>query len=110
MVRGVEFNMGWRFKLDANTPKPLTGYNILIQIRPYSASTTIIKAWTESSPEVVFTPLTGAIDLNLKPTTTLSFDFKQAVIDCWIYNGTTDTDGDRSSTWTINLEHGVSRL
>ena len=109
MVRGVEFDMGWRFKFDANTVKPLTNYKVLIQLRPYSTSTTVIASWTDVSPEVVFTPASGSVDLHLKPSTTLAFDFKQAVIDCWVYNGTTDTDGDRSATWTVILDHGVSR-
>ncbi len=109
MTRGVEFPMGWRFKLDSVTPKPLTGYTVLIQLRPHEKSDIILGTWGNSSPEVTFTPATGSVDLLLKPSTTLAYTFKTAVIDCWVYNGVTDTDGDRSPLWTVTLDWGSSR-
>lgn len=110
MTRGVEFPIEWIFKTAPTVVKNLTGYEVLIQIRPSAQSTTLIKEWTEASGEVLFTPATGSVKLTLKPSTTLAFDFKQAVMDCWVYNGVTDTDGDRSPVVSITLDHGVSRL
>lgn len=110
MTRGVEFPIEWVFKTAPTVEKDLTGYKVLIQIRSTAQSSTVIATWTEISDEVEFTPLEGSVALTLKPSTTLAFDFKQAVMDCWVYNGATDTDGDRSPTVSITLEHGVSRL
>lgn len=109
MVRGVEFAMGWRFKSDQTTPKPLDGYNVLVQMRPYDRSDIVIDSWTSTSPELTFTPANGAVDLLLRPSTTLAYDFKTAVIDCWVFN-TLNTDGDRSPLYTVNLSWGSSRI
>ena len=109
MTRGVEFPMGWRFKLDSVTPKLLTGYKVLIQIRAHEKSDVVLSEWTEESSVVVFTPLSGAVDILLPPSLTISYTFKTAVIDCWVYNGAIDTDGDRSPLYTITLNWGSSR-
>jgi hypothetical protein len=106
IVRGVETTLGWRFKIDPSTPKNLTGYSVLIQIRPYKESDTVLEEWTHLSPEVVFTPNTGSVDLTMLPTTTSAFTFKKAVMDCYAY---TTTDGDRSSTIELISDYGVSR-
>jgi len=108
MVEGCEFQMGWRFKINSTTPKDLTGYSVLIQIRPFKTSPAVLGSWNESSPYVTFTPATGAVDLNLPPSVTNSKNFK-GVIDCWVYNAS-DTDGDRSETYTVAYDTGVSRL
>lgn len=78
ITRVVEYPIAWRFKLDANTPKPLTGYKVLIQMRAHDRADEVIKEWTEVSPEVTFTPLTGAAALVQLPT--LGFDFSSAPI------------------------------
>ena len=110
ITRGVEYPIAWRFKLDANTPKPLTGYKVLIQMRAHDRADEVIKQWTELDPEVTFTPLTGAVDLLMKPSTTLAFTFKTCVLDCWVYDGVADTDGDRTPLEHITLNWGSSRL
>lgn len=109
ITRGVEYPIGWRFKIDTVTPKILTGYKVLIQLRPYDKADVVLKEWTEISPEVVFTPLSGAVDLLMKPSTTIAYTFKTAVLDCWVHNDTVDTDGDRSPLEHITLEWGSSR-
>lgn len=107
MTKGVEFEMGWRFKTAPATPKDLTGFNVLVQIRPTKESSTILASYTEASPEITFIPVNGAVDLAIPPATVSAFTFRTAVIDCWVYNS---VDGDRSPTYSITYDTGVSRL
>lgn len=109
ITNGVEFLMGWRYKLDANTPKPLTGYSVLVQIRAHKEATTTLASYDQDSPYITFTPLTGAVDLVLPPSVTKSFTFTKGVIDCWVYDAV-DIDGDRSATYDVVVDRGVSRL
>jgi len=106
MVRGQEFYLGWRFKWADSTPKNLTGFSVSIQIRPFKNSRTILASYSEVSPQVLFMPNNGAIDFRLSPVDTAAFDFKKAVVDCWVRNA---TDGDRSPTTEIIFDTGVSR-
>ena len=106
MIKNEEFFMGWVFKINTSTVKPLTGYSVLIQIRPYKESSTILASYTESSPYVTFEPTNGLVSIELPPPVTGGFSFKKAVMDCLVY---TNTDGDRSPTYDIILDHGVSR-
>ena len=107
MYGGCEFEIGYRFKTDSTTPKDLTGYSVLIQIRPTKSSSTVLAEYTESSSYITFNPALGSVDLKLTPSITSAFTFTSAVIDCLVYNS---VDGDRSSTWTITYDTGVSRL
>jgi hypothetical protein len=109
MVKGVEFSIAWIFKLDALTPKPLDDYNVLVQIRPSKQSSAIIATYDLNSPYLSFTPSEGRVELFLPPTVTTTFSFCKAVIDCWVYNNDSE-DGDRSPTYEIIYDVGVSRL
>jgi hypothetical protein len=105
MVRGEEYPIEWRFKSDSVTPKNLTGYSALIEIRPYEGSTTLIQGWTHLSPEVVFTPLAGTVKLTIPQHVSKAFTFKTAVMDCWVYLPNS-VDGDRSPLEYITLQKG----
>lgn len=108
MVRGEEYGaIEWRFKSDSTTAKDLTGYSVLIQIRPYEGSSTIISSWTEASPEVTFTPLAGSVSLIIPQSTTAAYTFNTAVMDCWVRK-VGDIDGDRSPLEHITLHKGVA--
>lgn len=109
ITNGVEFPISWIFKLDANTPKDITGFTVLIQIRATKNSTTILSSYTEVSPEVTVTPLAGRVDLIIPPDTTSTFTFSKAVMDCWIRDGI-NVDGDRSEAVELIYDTGVSRL
>lgn len=109
ITHGVEFPISWIFKIDANTPKNITGFTVLIQIRPTKTSSTILASYTESSPQVTFTPLVGRVDLVLPPSVTSAFTFKTAVMDCWIRDGI-DTDGDRGGVVELVYDTGVARI
>ena len=106
MIKHEEFFMGWVFKVNTSTVKNLTGYSVLIQIRPHKESSTILASYTEASPYVTFEPLNGLVSIELPPSVTGAFTFRKAVMDCLVY---TSTDGDRSPTYDINLDYGVSR-
>lgn len=107
IVRGEEFYIGWRFRWpDDLELKDLTGFLVTVQIRPFENSNTIIAGYTEVSPQILFMPLAGAVELRLAPRDTAAFDFKTAVIDCWVRN---TTDGDRSPATKLILQKGVSR-
>ena len=108
ITRGEEFFIGWRFKWPDGSPKDLTSFTFRIQIRPFVNSETVLAEWGVGSSEITFLPLQGAIDLNIPPLTTSEFDFKRAVIDCWVVNNV-NTDGDRSPTTDLILKNGVSR-
>lgn len=108
MVRGEEFFIGWRWRTDSTTYKDLTGYTILIQIRPFDTSSTIIASFATSSPYITFTPLSGLVELNLPPSVTMAYTFKNAVIDCLVTDAA-NLDGDRSPLSSIKLNWGVSR-
>lgn len=108
ITKNTEYTIGFNFKLDANTPKNLTGYNILIQIRPYSESTKVLAEYTHLSPYVTFTPVTGNVSLTLPPSVTGAFTFSKGVMDILAYN-TGDTDGDRSAPLDVVVNWGVSR-
>ena len=108
ITRGEEFLIGWRFKWPDGSPKDLTNFNYRIQIRPFERSSTVIASWANGATEVNFLPAQGAIDLVIPPSTTSEFDFKRAVIDCWVVNAS-DTDGDRSPITDLILANGVSR-
>ena len=111
MARGVEFEMGWRFKTAPITPKNLTDYKVLVQIRPYKDSDEVYASFNTTSSEITFTPLNGAVDLLIPASITSQFVFKnnKAVIDCWVYDDLF-VDGERSPTYDIILNQGVSRL
>ena len=107
MVRGEEYRIQWVFKSDSVTPKDLTGYEVLIQIRPYEAATTLIEEFNETSPEVVFTPLSGSVLLTIPQYKTADYTFTKAVMDCWVYVPN-QVDGDRSSLEYITFRKGSS--
>jgi hypothetical protein len=109
ITRGVEWEISWRFKTDTVTPKNLTGYKVLVQLRPHDKSDVVIKEWTELSDELTFVPLNGMVTLFMKPSTTIAYDFKSAVLDCWVHNDLIDTDGDRSPLENITIDWGSSR-
>jgi hypothetical protein len=109
IVNGVEFQMGWRYKTNPTTAKDLTGFSVLVQIRSHKESNTILASYDQDSPEITFTPISGAVDLFLPPSITRSFTFKKGVIDCWVYNDV-DTDGDRSVAYDVIIDQGVSRV
>ena len=100
--------MGWRFKTDPVTPKNLTGYKVLVQIRPTKDSEDVIISFDENSSSITFTPLNGAVDLLIPAQMVTPLDFKRGVIDCYAYNSY--TDGDRSPTYDVIFDKGVSRL
>lgn len=106
MIRGVEFPIEWRW-IAGDQPKDLTTYNILIQIRPFERSSTVIDSFDRNSSFVTVSNSEGVVRIVLPPSRTIAYDFKKAVVDCWIYNNS-DTDGERSSIYTINLVWGVS--
>lgn len=106
ITRGEEFYLGWRFRWPDFELKNLTGFSVSVQIRPFENSNTVIASYTEASPQILFMPLAGTVDLYLSPADTAAFDFKTAVIDCWVRNA---TDGDRSATTKLILKRGVSR-
>jgi len=108
MVKGVEFSMGWRFKTDPVTPKNLTGYKVLVQIRPTKDSEDVIISFDETSSSITFTPLNGAVDLLIPAQVVAPLNFKKGFIDCWVYNSY--TDGERSPTYEVIFDKGVSRL
>lgn len=106
IIRGEEFHIGWRFRWPDFELKDLTGFSVSVQIRPFENSTTIIASYTEASSQIVFIPANGAVDLYLTPSDTAAFDFKTALIDCWVRNA---VDGDRSAMTKLVLTRGVSR-
>ncbi len=108
MVKGEEFYLGFRFKWPDMTPKDLTNYYVLIQIRPFKNSKNVIASFNHTSPQVLFVPEAGAIDLQLTPLDTHSYDFKNGVMDCWVRNAS-NTDGDRTPTIELIFDTGVSR-
>lgn len=103
-----EYQIQFEVGEDVDTPKDLTGYSALIQIRPYPESETILAEWDQDSPEVTITPLTGMVELNLLPTTTGTFTFKKGVMDILVLSGD-GTDGDRSAVVDVIVNSGVSR-
>ena len=107
IVRGEELRIQWNFKSDPTTPKNLTGYAVLIQIRPYEASSTLLYSWTEASPEVTFTASTGNVLLVIPQATTVTMNYNTAVMDCWV-RSVGNPDGDRSDIEMITLRKGVS--
>lgn len=110
IVNGCEFEMGWIFKTDSVTAKDLTGFSVLVQIRSSKNSSTALVSYDQDSPEITFTPLTGSVNLSLPPSVTSNLPFTRGVIDCWVYNGVVDTDGDRSPIYDVIVDNGVSRL
>jgi hypothetical protein len=108
LVCGESFFIGWRFKWDEDTPQDLTGYNILIQIKPFNESQRPIIQYTQLSPELTLALPYGAIDLNIPASTTSTFTFKKAVIDCYVTNAA-GTLGFRSPFTKITNTRGVSR-
>ena len=111
MVEGVEFQMGWRFKEDSITPKDLTGFSVLVQIRQNPWSSATFGSWTEADSEITFNAVNGSVDLYLTPSnvanlSTQANPFCGGYIDCLVYDA---TDGDRSPTYTIRYHTGVSR-
>jgi len=109
MINGEEYEIGWTFKIDSTTPKDLTGYSVLVQIRPSKNSTTVIDQFTEVSSELTFVPVDGTVDLLLPPSLVRSYTFTSAVVDCLVYDAL-DTDGDRSEPVFLTYCSGVSRL
>ena len=109
IVKGEEAVIEYRFKTDPNTAKDLTGYSVLIQIRPYKSSSTLIGSWNQDSPHITFTPSDGSVLLNLPPSITAAMDFTKGVIDCLVSDNI-DVDGDRSPTYFVVVESGVSHL
>lgn len=107
MTRGVEFFMAWRW-IYGDSPKDLTDYDVSIQIRPYDKSSEIIANFDRTSPYVTVNNSDGGISLNLPPSVTLAYSFNKAVIDCWIKDQA-DTDGERSPSYKIILNWGVTR-
>ena len=106
LVKYEEFFIGWIFKINDTTAKPLTGYNVLIQIRPRKSSDAVLASYDANSPYVTFEPENVLVTLELPPTVTGAVDYKTAVIDCLVW---TETDGDRSPTYQIEVDEGVSR-
>lgn len=106
LIKYEEFFIGWVFKINTNTVKNLTGYTPLVQIRPTKSSDTVLASYTSDSLYMTFEPLNGLVSIELPPSVTGGFNFKNAVIDCLVY---TATDGDRSPTTRITVDSGVSR-
>ena len=105
MIKGVEFKMGWEFLNDDETPKDLTGYEVLVQLKEFRSSEESIGEWGTLSSQITFDPVDGTVDLELPPTETNIENFTSGVIDCLVY---TPTDGDRTPTVTITYCTGVS--
>lgn len=103
---GVEYTITWLFKTDSVTPKDLTGFNVLVQIRERIYSSDFIVEYTELSPQIIFVPEDGSVVLSLTPNETSNFSFKKAVMDCLVSNS---TDGDRSELIELSHYSGVSR-
>lgn len=108
ITKNVEYQIQFLVKTDSVTPKDLTGFSVLIQIRPYAESDVVLIEWNQDSPEVTFLPLLGSVTLNLPPSTTGAFAFKRGVMDILVVNAG-DTDGDRSATVDVVVNSGVSR-
>lgn len=106
LIKNEEFFIGWVFKVNTSTPKNLTGYTPLVQIRPTKASETILASYDSSSPYMTFEPVSGLVSIELPPSITGAITWKNAVIDCLVYNS---TDGDRSPTYELIVDSGVSR-
>jgi hypothetical protein len=106
IVKNEEFPIQWNFKVDSSTLKDLTGYSVLVQLRAFKESTTILASYDQNSPYITFTPLQGSVLLTLPPSVTEAFAFKKAVIDCLVY---TSVDGDRAPTYDVVIDWGVSR-
>lgn len=109
MKQGEEFYIGWRFKSPTDfSLEDLTGFNILIQLRASPNATSVIDSFTHNSPEVIYYPQYGAIDLHLPASKTANYNFKKAYIDCWALKQDGSV-GDRSTMSLITLKTGVSR-
>lgn len=108
LVCGESFFIGWRFKWDEDTPQDLTDYNILIQIKTFHESERPIIEYTQASQELTLSLASGAIDLTIPASTTSTFTFKKAVIDCYVTN-TAGTLGFRSPYTKIKNIRGISR-
>jgi hypothetical protein len=93
IVKNTEFEMGWRFKTDPDTPK----------------DSSVLATWDQDSDQIVFDPTTGSVDLVLSPSVTGAMSFKKGVIDCLAYDGDADTDGDRSSLYNVVVYWGSAR-
>ena len=109
IVNGVEFPISWIFKVDSTTPKNLTGFTVLVQIRPTKNSSTILASYTQASSQITFSPTIGRVDLLLPPSITSGFTFHKAVIDCWVKDAI-NVDGDRSGIVELIYDTGVSRI
>lgn len=109
MVKGTEFRMGWRFENNDSTPKDLTGYSVLVQIKNFKWSTTFLAEYTEESGQITFDEEGGSVDLLIpaSETATLPFDSNSAMIDCLVY---TEEDGDRSPAFNVIFDTGVSNV
>lgn len=107
MVKGTEFRMGWRFEEDDGSPKDLTGYEVLIQIRQYRWSEEIIVSYNQDSPQITFSAIDGEVDLLIPASETNELDFDSGYIDCLVY---TETEGNRSPAINVLFDTGVSNL
>lgn len=106
LVKNEEFFIGWVFKVNTSTVKDLTGYTPLVQIRPTKLSETLLASYDSSSPYMTFEPTNGLVSIELPPSVTGAITWKNAVIDCLVYN---TVDGDRSPTYALTVDSGVSR-
>ena len=97
IVGGVEYTIQWLFKTDSVTPKDLTGYSVLVQIRERKSSETTLAEYTEDSAEITFNDVGGSVTLSLTPADTSAFTFKKAVMDCWVYNSRSSNSSSRQS-------------
>lgn len=107
MVKGTEFKIKWEFRNDDDTPKDLTGYSVLVQIREYKWSEDYIVQYDENSSQITYDDAGGIVELEIPPTETDDFSFCSAYIDCLVY---TTTDGDRSPSVEIVFDTGVSNI
>jgi hypothetical protein len=108
LVCGESFFIGWRFKWDEDTPQDLTGYNILIQIKPFNESMYPVLQYTQLSPELTTVMSAGALDLTIPAVTTSALTLKKGVIDCYV-SKPDGTLGFRSPSTKIINKRGVSR-
>lgn len=108
MTPGAPFEMTWTFKTSPTAPLDITGYSVLVQIRPSPCSDRVIDSFDNASPELTISAAGGEVAIVIPPSQTIAYNFSTAAIDCWIYSDD-DTSGARSATYIINRDCGVSR-
>lgn len=84
--QGSSFSQKFVYENSAGVPYNLTGYGAKMQVREYFNGPVLLELTTDNG-KLVITPLTGEIEMILKPLDTKSLNFSKAIYDLDIYIG-----------------------